>query len=140
MKVFKFSIDFFSLKYLKHFFILYKKVLILLLIYIIFIFYSPTYFEISDLNNISKNQKNTTGRIYKVTGKVIFENNRLVLIPSEKKKNFEYELVLQDHNKKEMANLITKIIDSNSFLVRFYYNDFEFINQKKFKLDLIKIQ
>ena len=65
--------------------------------------------------------------------------NEFFIKTKNNKPDFTYEIIFSDLSKKEQKNFEKLIGRDNQFLFRFYYNDFTFINEKKFKLYLLKI-
>lgn len=140
MNTFKFFINLIN-KFLKSYFFSKKKkfTLIIFFFYIVVIFYTPSYFNIHDLNNIEKHKKILTGRIYQLNGVVYKLSNEFFIKTENNKPNYTYKIIFPDLSKKELKNFEKLIGRDNQFLLRFNYNDLNFINEKTFKLHLLKI-
>ena len=65
--------------------------------------------------------------------------NEFFIKTENNKPNYTYKIIFPDLSKKELKNFEKLIGRDNQFLLRFNYNDLNFINEKTFKLHLLKI-
>jgi len=140
MNIFKFLISKIN-KYFKYYFLLKNNILALIIFffYITIVSHSPSYFDINDLNNIEKQKKILTGRIYQLNGEVYQQDNKFFIKIINNKPGYKYEIVLPHISKIEKKKFKKLIGYHNKFLFRFHYTDFNFVNKKRYKLSLIKI-
>ena len=65
--------------------------------------------------------------------------NEFFIKTENNKPYYKYKIIFPDLSKKELKNFEKLIGRDNQFLLRFNYNDLNFINEKTFKLHLLKI-